>query len=235
MTKPVERIHLPCGCGGRYPVVCSAENIGKTISCPWSSQPMRVGGGRQFGEVQWAECGDVRVVHSAFDTLGHRLSGRKVRLFTCALARAVAPADSEVWVHHAIDAGEVMADGASPPIRPEFIRQHLPDCLARSCLDSHASTLWTGIPFPDAPAAGIYRDLVPNPFIPLSWNSDWFTSTVRELAAHIYNRREFSTMPILAGALQDAGCEDEQILNHCRAEKPHARGCWVLDAILGKT
>jgi hypothetical protein len=78
-----------------------------------------------------------------------------------------------------------------------------------------------------------FRDLVPNPFLPLAWKPEWFTSTVRDLAAHIYDARDFAAMPILADALQDAGCDDEQVLNHCRASKPHARGCWVVDAILG--
>jgi hypothetical protein len=85
-----------------------------------------------------------------------------------------------------------------------------------------------------APAV-IYRDLVPNPFHPLTWNPDWFTSTVRDLARVLYESREFSAMPILADALQDAGCDDNSILTHCRGNRPHARGCWVLDAILGKS
>jgi hypothetical protein len=84
-----------------------------------------------------------------------------------------------------------------------------------------------------APAM-VYREMVPNPFLPLAWKPEWFTSTVRDLAEYLYASREFTAMPILADALQDAGCEDEQILNHCRASRPHARGCWVLDAILGK-
>jgi hypothetical protein len=54
------------------------------------------------------------------------------------------------------------------------------------------------------------------------------------MAEYIYASREFSAMPILADALQEAGCEDAQVLTHCRANRPHARGCWVLDAILGK-
>jgi hypothetical protein len=82
-------------------------------------------------------------------------------------------------------------------------------------------------------AAELLRDLVPNSFVPITWNPDWFTSTVRGLATHIHATREFGVMPILADALQDASCDDEQVLNHCRGEHPHVRGCWVLDAILG--
>ena len=44
-----------------------------------------------------------------------------------------------------------------------------------------------------------------------------------------------SRMPILADALQDAGCDNEDILSHCRSEGPHVRGCWVVDLILGKS
>jgi hypothetical protein len=41
-------------------------------------------------------------------------------------------------------------------------------------------------------------------------------------------------MPILADALQDAGCDREEVLNHCRSAGPHVRGCWVVDLVLGK-
>jgi hypothetical protein len=84
--------------------------------------------------------------------------------------------------------------------------------------------------------AKLLRDLVPNPFLSLRWNPDWFTSTVRDIGAHVYTARESGAMPILADAIQDAGCDDEQILTHCRdAKQLHVRGCWVLDAILGKS
>jgi hypothetical protein len=83
-------------------------------------------------------------------------------------------------------------------------------------------------------AAELLRDLVPNPFASPNWNPEWFTSTVRGLATHIHATREFGVMPILADALQDTGCDDERILDHCRIDRPHARGCWVLDAILGR-
>jgi len=41
-------------------------------------------------------------------------------------------------------------------------------------------------------------------------------------------------MPILADALQDAGCDNEDVLSHGRSEGPHVRGCWVVDMILGR-
>ena len=50
----------------------------------------------------------------------------------------------------------------------------------------------------------------------------------------MYDARDFSAMPILADALQDAGCDSDDILNHCRSGGVHVRGCWVVDLVLGK-
>ena len=51
----------------------------------------------------------------------------------------------------------------------------------------------------------------------------------------MYESRDFSAMPILADALQDAGCVNDDVLNHCReAHAAHVRGCWVVDLVLGK-
>ena len=53
-------------------------------------------------------------------------------------------------------------------------------------------------------------------------------------AQQMYESRDFSAMPILADALQDAGCDNADILDHCRGPGPHVRGCWVVDLVLGK-
>jgi hypothetical protein len=82
--------------------------------------------------------------------------------------------------------------------------------------------------------AQILRCLVGNPFRPLACTSAWRTDTVLALARLMYESREFSAMPILADALQDAGCDSEDILDHCRSSGPHVRGCWVVDLVLGK-
>jgi hypothetical protein len=83
----------------------------------------------------------------------------------------------------------------------------------------------------------LIRDIYgPNPFRPVTFSPDWRTSTVVSLAKSMYDSRDFSPMPILSDALQDAGCEHEDILNHCRgASGIHVRGCWVVDLVLGKS
>ncbi len=63
--------------------------------------------------------------------------------------------------------------------------------------------------------------------------SCWRTSDVLALARGIYEDRAFDRLPILADALQDAGCDDENVLWHCRRPGGHARGCWVVDLALG--
>ncbi|MCE9560578.1 MAG: hypothetical protein K8U57_00855 [Planctomycetes bacterium] len=79
------------------------------------------------------------------------------------------------------------------------------------------------------------REIFGNPFQPVSFSSEWRTSTVLALAQQMYDSRDFTAMPILADALQDAGCEIEAILHHCRSEQPHCRGCWVVDLVLGRS
>lgn len=79
------------------------------------------------------------------------------------------------------------------------------------------------------------RDVVGNPFRPVVVDPSWLTPAVVSLAKQIYDSRNFSLMPSLSDALQDAGCEEEDILNHCRSAGPHVRGCWVVDLVLGKS
>ncbi|MGH7224937.1 MAG: hypothetical protein ACRELF_17070 [Gemmataceae bacterium] len=63
----------------------------------------------------------------------------------------------------------------------------------------------------------------------------WQGGIVPKLAQAIYDERSFDRLPILADALEEAGCTDADILNHCRQPGEHVRGCWVVDLLLGKT
>jgi hypothetical protein len=85
-----------------------------------------------------------------------------------------------------------------------------------------------------AAQSALIRDIFGNPFRPVTFSPEWLTSTVVALAQHMYESRDFSAMPILADALQDAGCDNEEVLNHCRQAGEHVRGCWVVDLILSK-
>jgi hypothetical protein len=87
--------------------------------------------------------------------------------------------------------------------------------------------------------AALVRDIFGDPFQPvpplalevLSWNG----GTVVRLAQAMYDARDFTNMGLLADALLDAGCADEGLLAHCRAAVSHARGCWAVDAVLGRS
>jgi hypothetical protein len=63
----------------------------------------------------------------------------------------------------------------------------------------------------------------------------WNDGVVRKLSQVIYDERAFDRLPILADALEEAGCTTAEILNHCRQPGEHVRGCWVVNAILGKS
>ena len=84
-------------------------------------------------------------------------------------------------------------------------------------------------------AVNCLRCVLGNPFRPVAVVPSWLTSTVVALAQGIYEDRAFDRMPILADALQDAGCDNDDILNHCRQSGEHVRGCWVVDLLLGKS
>ncbi|MDY3557355.1 hypothetical protein R5W24_006544 [Gemmata sp. JC717] len=85
-----------------------------------------------------------------------------------------------------------------------------------------------------AAQCALARDIFRTSFRPIPFVQTWRTDTALLLAKQMYGTREFSAMPILADALQDAGCDNEDILGHCRGLGPHVRGCWVVDLVLGK-
>jgi hypothetical protein len=84
--------------------------------------------------------------------------------------------------------------------------------------------------------AQLLRDIFGNPFRPVTLDPRWQTELVVALANGIYVDRAFDRMPILADALEDAGCDiPPDVLSHCRGDGPHVRGCWVVDLVLGKS
>jgi hypothetical protein len=81
--------------------------------------------------------------------------------------------------------------------------------------------------------AALLRCMVGNPYRPEGGDPAWMTPSVVALARAIYDERSFDRLTDLADALQDAGCNNAAFLEHCRVPSEHARGCWVVDTILG--
>jgi hypothetical protein len=82
--------------------------------------------------------------------------------------------------------------------------------------------------------ANLLRDIIGNPFRPATINPAWRTPTAVQLARAIYEGRDFAALPVLADALEEAGCDNADILAHCRQGGEHARGCFAVDAVLGR-
>ncbi len=69
---------------------------------------------------------------------------------------------------------------------------------------------------------------------PVVLDSSWRTPTVLAIAAQVSEEEDYRSLPILADALEEAGCTEPRVLNHLRGPELHARGCWALACVLGK-
>ncbi len=95
--------------------------------------------------------------------------------------------------------------------------------------------------FGDPRFCDLLQDIFGNPFCPSTLNPVWRTPIVLSLAREAYDNRtlpagtlDHDLLFVLSDALEDAGCDNTDLLNHLREQKDHVRGCWALDAILGK-
>jgi hypothetical protein len=75
-----------------------------------------------------------------------------------------------------------------------------------------------------------FRPVCIDPLL-LTWHDGLLTS----MAQRMYVSRDFSDMPVLADALEEAGCTNPDVLAHCRMSGDHVRGCWVADLVLEKS
>ena len=85
--------------------------------------------------------------------------------------------------------------------------------------------------------ANLLRDIFGNPFRPVAIDPAWLAwndGAILRMAQSIHDEQAFDRLPFLAEALEDAGCTDRSILTHCRGPGPHAKGCWLVDLVLGK-
>jgi hypothetical protein len=200
-------------------------------------------------EEEWLTCADADALFAQVNRT-RRTSQRVFRLFCAAFWRWHAnhcptmpamPSANRAALRKHVDQLELWAETGVPPKpldrskgffepRARVAAQGTVQ-LARQWVD----VVWGG---PDVPVivCALIREVFGNPFRRVKPNPVWLTSDVSALARGIYDERAFDRMPILADALQDAGCTNEEVLNHCRdAKATHVRGCWVVDLVLEKS
>jgi hypothetical protein len=190
-------------------------------------------------------------------------SGRKLRLLACACVSNLLPLAKIVPDQARAGLEEVVryADGMSTRAAMKRVRERMAE--ARASTPSHRTTAddfvcyaveyaaqekgalkavdysagiwgWGSREFVPLPHAALFLEIFGNPFRPVSFPPEWRTSTALALSRQMYESRDFGPMPILADALQDAGCDNANVLCHCRETGPHVRGCWVVDWVLNK-
>jgi hypothetical protein len=102
----------------------------------------------------------------------------------------------------------------------------------------------TGVPPDPAGWCGLLREVAGNPCRPILIHPGWLTwqgGAVANLAQGAYDNRilpagllDNARLAVLADALEEAGCADPCILGHLRSGGEHVRGCFVVDALVGK-
>ena len=183
-------------------------------------------------------------------------SGRKLRLFTVACCRFQHAIITEPACLALIDLAEQAADGEVTDLRLAEMRQDVHQwsrtqgaIIGGEGADAKWIAQWgayqTATDKPTSPVYGFIKHPAYRPFLAdilgpppksTTFSPLWRTDTAVSLARSMYESREFSAMPILADALQDAGCDNDNILNHCRdTSLTHVRGCWVVDLVRSKS
>lgn len=171
----------------------------------------------------------------------HQASDRKLRLFACACSRLRWDGRESPRFREAVELAERHADGgaddsewADAQAACWMIAGYESRIVAWNVVEASTRDGGLGTKVAGQVVCDLLREIVGNPFRPARVDPLWLTPHVERLATAIYEERAFARMPELAEALASAGCEDAAILGHCRSGGEHVRGCWVVDAVLGR-
>jgi hypothetical protein len=190
---------------------------------------------RVTDEHTWLAC---RVPRHLLRYLKDRTTDRKLRLWACAAtAHRYAQSDGVLAVVALVEA---WADGAYPSELQSRARDGI--CSPSAWEAAYEGTLRSLEKLPSSDRKNQYtefqraavHEIFGNPFRPVAVEPAWRTTDVMLLARAIYAEKAFDRMPILGDALQEAGCENSAVLEHCRDTRlVHLRGCWLVDLLLG--
>jgi hypothetical protein len=198
-------------------------------------------------EAEWAASREPRQL---LDYHRMKREPRRLRLLAAACVRSVVPADAPAVVAEALETVERYADGRVA--RAQFlaarkaVRRAAAAHPAVSLLRTLTGDAMEGMtvtvanarslagPEGGAVVCGLIRCVFGNPYRHTAFDPAWRTEAAVALARGVLEERAFDRLPVLADALEDAGCADPDVLAHCRGAGPHARGCWVIDGLLGR-
>jgi hypothetical protein len=211
-------------------------------------------------ESEWLACSNPTKV---LKHVRGRATPRKLRLFAAACCRSVwALLDDPVY-RQTVEVAERFADGEATEAELEAARAVAWEAIADAAGGAAGDAAW-GVSLADAwgaamQAAGnaawvrdpaqsrgshvaLVHDLFGNPCRPVTVSPAWRTPQVVALAQAAYEQRELpagtldlARLAVLADALEEAACADQDILAHLRGPGPHVRGCWAVDLLLGKS
>jgi hypothetical protein len=202
-------------------------------------------------EPEWPECDDpVRLLQA----VRGKASRRKLRLFAAACYRSVWSLLPHEADRAAVPVMEDHADGAATDeqLLRAYAAVHVassPDAddaedEADAYLGDVRADAETAAAFArslsartQVAQAGLLRCIFGNPFRPVALDPAWLvwrSGTIPRLAQAIYDERAFDRLPVLADALEEAGCTDADLLGHLRLPAVHVRGCFAVDAVLRK-
>jgi hypothetical protein len=201
-------------------------------------------------ETEWLNC-DSPSEMIPFLVSGAQVTDRQLRLYACGCCRlAGLPSRCETF-RAAIETAEAYADGGVSWTEMRDLGTELGriwasegDDALHSIWSVIAVTSQTGLnaarevrAIPPADQAKLLREIVGNPFRWRYRRDEWLSydhGLVHRFVQTVYYERDLDCLPILADALEDAGCDNAGILAHCRGPGRHVRGCWVVDLLLGK-
>jgi len=208
-------------------------------------------------EQEWLQATDPEPM---LEFLRAKVSERKLRLFAVACCQRNWHL-LDTGYRYLVELAERAADSAERYPTPNLASARSDAEAAVLCsffpdADSVAhrvACLASGVVWPEAAIEGTFSDYAPrtlmerriqaymlrciigNPFRPITLDPSWLTwhdGLLVSMAQQMYDSRDFTDLPILADALEEAGCQDQGILGHCRSGCEHVKGCWVLDLVL---
>ena len=239
---PAELVALKCKCYSPGPTLCRADDprVGVYARCPSCRKPYARDLAAGFGAAEWERETDPAKLRQVLRLMARPVTPRVLRLGACWVCRTEFEWCRNPRFLEAVAVGEAFADAECSERDRAKAYQYLRDVPATN--DWRAAALWCVAPEKSPSAGGElrwvelpaewFRETVGNPFDRVRFDPEWRTSTVLDLARVMVRRRTFHLFPYLSDALQDAGCDDARVRAHCESNRPHGRGCWLLDAIL---